>query len=96
MDHDEVIANRAHIDPESDCANTCEDGERRHRCDGVLLFAMRDNYHAFTLDLVTALECIRVAEQEGDVPELPAEWWQEIINRYKVELANARLGDLLT
>ncbi len=84
MNHDEIIANRAHLDAISECAATCPDGGQQRRCDGTLLFAMQDNHHAFTMDLVTILQCIRIAEREGDLPPLPEEWWREIINRYKM------------
>ena len=48
------------------------------------LFAMRDRHHAFTLDLETVLACLAMAEAEGEVPRLPASWWQLVRNRYRV------------
>jgi hypothetical protein len=44
---------------------------------------MKDSYHSFSLGLVTVLECLRLAEQQGHVPELPPEWWTMISNRYE-------------
>ena len=92
LDHEAIIANRARLDPEGRHA-VCPDGEAScgtgsgtgRRCDGVLLFAMRDRHHAFTLDLETVLACLAMAEAEGEVPRLPASWWQLVRNRYNLE-----------
>ncbi|ELQ9312144.1 hypothetical protein R3D73_005190 [Serratia marcescens] len=46
-------------------------------------FVMQDNYHQFTLSLGTMLECLQVAEREGEVPPLPAEWWQLLQRSYR-------------
>lgn len=51
-------------------------------CEEALMFAMRDNFHEFSLPLSTVLECFRIAEQQGEVPELPMEWWRLLHRRF--------------
>ncbi|MDR0770545.1 MAG: hypothetical protein LBE75_05040 [Burkholderiales bacterium] len=53
-------------------------------CDNHLLFAMKDNYHEFTLGITTVLECLAIAEKSGAVPELPSEWWIQIVRHYSL------------
>ena len=73
MNHDEILENRAQP----------EDGEcAQEGCE--LVFAMRDRHHAFSLDLSTVLQCLRMAEQEGGVPKLPDDWWIAVERRYKI------------
>ena len=48
-------------------------------CFENLVFAMRDNNHDFSLGLSTVLECLNIAEKEGYVPKLPAEWWIDVM-----------------
>lgn len=51
-------------------------------CEEALLFAMRDNYHEFSITLSTVLECLRAAEQAGEVPPLPNDWWHQVQRRF--------------
>lgn len=83
--HDDIIRNRATLAPERE-PSACGEGLAGRRCDGVLLFAMRDEHHLFSLDLETVLQCVRIAEQEGDLPALPDEWWNLVLDRYNVTL----------
>ncbi|WP_447870047.1 hypothetical protein [Serratia fonticola] len=46
-------------------------------------FVMRDEQHHFIMTLETVLSCVRFAEQEGEVPALPLEWWQLLQTRYR-------------
>lgn len=61
-------------------AKTCD------RCDDPLLFAMRDNYHEFSMGLLTILQCLSLAEKEGYVPSLPEAWWVQLAVRYNLRL----------
>ena len=54
-------------------------------CDIQMVFALQDRYHQFSLPLETVLSCLRMAEGEGGVPELPPEWWSQVINRYNLQ-----------
>lgn len=45
-------------------------------CNEALTFVLRDNYHHFSLPLSTLLECLYVAEKQGEVPALPDGWWR--------------------
>ncbi|GHU47153.1 hypothetical protein FACS1894120_4900 [Clostridia bacterium] len=47
-------------------------------CNESLVFAMRDNYHTFSIGMKTVIECLRTAEHEGAIPPLPAEWWTTV------------------
>lgn len=51
-------------------------------CEEALLFAMRDNHHEFSINLTTILECLRVAEQRGEVPPLSKDWWYQVHRRF--------------
>ncbi|AMB85999.1 hypothetical protein AWM79_12090 [Pseudomonas agarici] len=76
MDHDEILENRTtlaqspSIKPDGDC------------CRDDLVFALRDKHHTFSLNMGTILQCLRLAEHEGAVPELPEGWWSRISRRY--------------
>ncbi len=70
-----VFANRATL--RSDCEQK-SDCTAFECCNEQLVFAMQDTKHQFSLGLSTVLECLMVAEKEGYVPPLPAEWWYQI------------------
>jgi hypothetical protein len=55
-------------------------------CDNHLLFAMRDNHHEFTLGITTILECLFSAADHGAVPELPDEWWLQVMRHYHLNI----------
>ncbi len=54
----------------------CED------CLEDYLFKMKDKHHEFYIGLKTMLGCLGFAEKEGVIPELPKEWWIEVMSRY--------------
>jgi hypothetical protein len=76
--HEKRIANRAGLvsDVPTEGNGQC--------CDNHLLFAMKDNHHEFTLGITTVLECLALAEKSGAVPELPSEWWIQIVRHYSL------------
>ncbi|KAB1440345.1 XRE family transcriptional regulator [Pseudodesulfovibrio senegalensis] len=75
MDHNTILGNRAEQD--GDCKKTdCT------RCSEELVFAMQDKHHDFSIGLRTILQCLRLAEQEGNVPPLPTDWWNKIACRH--------------
>ena len=77
MDTRKIFETRATLQPgQAAVENDCE------RCGDPLIFAMQDRQHQFSLGLVTVLQCLRVAEQEGFVPALPPEWWWAVESRY--------------
>lgn len=47
-----------------------------------LHFLLRDKVHSFTIGLSDILQCLKFAEEEGEVPELPALWWSQITSIY--------------
>ncbi|WP_161564878.1 hypothetical protein [Pseudomonas aeruginosa] len=53
-------------------------------CHDELIFALQDKHHAFSLGLSTVLQCLKMAEHEGVVPELPEGWWSRMANRYRL------------
>ena len=55
-------------------------------CNNPILFAMQDNYHQFSMGLITILQCLKLAEDEGHIPKLPGDWWVQLANRYNLEL----------
>jgi len=70
----EIYNNRANI----------AEGEKTHDCTGydccdeLLVFALKDKHHEFSLGLSTVLKCLSIAEKEGYVPKLPYEWWVDV------------------
>ena len=59
--------------------STCEN------CFESLLFHLKDSTHEFTIGLIDVLKCIKFAEEEGSLPELPPEWWIDVKNHYQME-----------
>ncbi|URL05920.1 hypothetical protein L4F92_07515 [Avibacterium sp. 21-595] len=49
-----------------------------HQCDEPIIFSLQDNYHHFSLNLSTLLECLKFAENENVIPPIPETWWDEI------------------
>lgn len=47
-----------------------------------LVFAIQDQFHKFSLSLQTVLDCLKIAESSGYIPNLPAQWWCSTINRH--------------
>lgn len=77
MKHD-VLKNRA----EAETMNRiCCD-----RCFEQAVFLLRDKDHEFTMGLSEILKCLRFAEKEGEVPTLPAQWWNDIECRFGIEV----------
>jgi len=68
-----------------ECVNTAEVEQRCLPSLNVhdIHFVMRDEQHHFIMTLETVLSCLRFAEQEGDVPALPLEWWKLLLTRYR-------------
>lgn len=52
------------------------------REDEKIYFLLRSEKNKFTIGLGDILECLRFAEKEGEVPKLPAEWWEKIWSMY--------------
>lgn len=64
MNHDDILNNRAELLQEQngdDSGSLCHD---------ELIFALQDKHHAF-LGLSTVLQCLKMAEHEGVVPNFP-------------------------
>lgn len=73
MDHNQdIYYNRAVLDPE---ATLARDVTELECCQEELVFALKDQQHAFSLGLSTVLRCLAIAEKEGYVPRLPDKWW---------------------
>lgn len=53
------------------------------QCDEPVIFVLKDNYHEFSLNLSTLLQCLKFAETEGSIPAIPQEWWDNISTRYQ-------------
>ncbi len=43
-----------------------------------------ENQAFITMDVI--LQCLRIAEHQGDIPPLPPEWWFPLMNRYQFEM----------
>jgi len=38
------------------------------------------------LSIDVVLQCLRIAEIQGDIPPLPQDWWFPLMNRYQVKV----------
>ena len=52
-------------------------------CTEDYVFLMCQGDREFGIGLTTVLACLAFAEREGAVPELPADWWIRVANRYQ-------------
>ncbi|WP_437559496.1 hypothetical protein [Acidithiobacillus sulfuriphilus] len=78
MDHEAILENPAKFRPD-------EQGESLATMEEIV-FALRDRHHEFSMDLTTLLQCLRLAEREGGVPELSKTWWIQVARRYDILL----------
>ena len=72
--HDKVFFNRAKVTKTEQI--NCE------KCFEDIIFALRDNYHEFSIGLSTILECLKHSEREGIIPPISDEWWIDVYNNY--------------
>ena len=79
MKNKEIFENRAELKGGNQHIKDCTDYEC---CREELVFAMEDTEHKFSLGLFTVLECLLIAEKEGYVPTLPADWWLQVRGHY--------------
>lgn len=76
MNHDAILNNPAH---------PLANNPQRPEFDEWII-ALRDNHHDFSMDAATILQCLRMLEQEGAVPELSDAWWTSVACRYNISL----------
>lgn len=62
-----------------------QDGTPRRDHEHRLLFALEDKQRRFSLGVDTVLQCLRIAEDRGQVPKLPDEWWTETADGYTID-----------
>ena len=51
-------------------------------CGESMVFNFKDGNHIFHLPLSKVLECLLIAEAEGQVPEIDEIWWNELEELY--------------
>lgn len=51
-------------------------------CDENMVFNFKDGNHIFHLPLSKILECLLIAEAEGQVPEIDENWWNILEELY--------------
>jgi hypothetical protein len=78
MDHEAILDNRAVLDY-GDAKDSSVNEEE-------MVFALQDQHHKFSIGLSTVLQCLRMAEREGGVPNLPEDWWIQLERRYTIIL----------
>ena len=83
MDEQNIYENRANVKKDISGIPETQDTSCYNCCSEVLVFAMQDNYHQFSLGLGTVLECLHAAEQAGSVPPLPDGWWIQVKCMYE-------------
>lgn len=78
MNKKEIYNNNAKLDNDRHAYTDLTEYEC---CSEDLAFAMKDNYHTFSIGLSTIVHCLAIAEHEGYVPKLPSDWWINVKNR---------------
>lgn len=73
---EEIFENRAHPEADGTREVICP------HCDEMLVFAMKDREHEFSIGLSSILECMVIAEHMGHVPPFSDEWWASLVGRY--------------
>ena len=58
----------------------CED------CGVPAVFALKCGDQHFPLDLITVLQCLKMASDNGLVAPLPDKWWHETINHFNADV----------
>ena len=59
-------------------------------CDGNMVFNFKNGNHIFHLPLSKILECLLIAEAEGQVPEIDENWWN-ILEELYPNIENLRI-----
>lgn len=59
-------------------------------CDENMVFNFKDGNHIFHLPLSKILECLLIAEAEGQVPEIDENWWN-ILEELYPNIENLRI-----
>ena len=55
-------------------------------CDDTMIFSLAtEKGDNFSIGLSTILQCLQIAENEGNIPEINLDWWTTVTNRYKVD-----------
>ncbi|SDP01787.1 hypothetical protein [Desulforhopalus singaporensis] len=80
MSHERILKNRANLN------NLKEPGQDAwcENCDERLIFSLRDDHHEFSLGMRTILECLKFAEEQGEIPKIPRKWWNKISVRHGI------------
>lgn len=81
----DTFHNRAHMERNDDQSLKTTGYPSCDNCADPLIFALKDRHHEFSLGLFSVLECLKLAEKEGYVPELPEDWWHKLWKSYDRE-----------
>lgn len=75
IDHKEIFFNRAEVEEaENICCKNCFE---------QVVFLLRDKEHEFSMGMTTVLQCLEFAENEGEIPPLPSDWWIMVKQRFR-------------
>ena len=79
LNSNEIFQNRALLENSSAVfENDCE------HCYEPLVFALKNNDTEFSVGLFTILNCLQLAEKNGDVPAISRDWWITIQQKYSL------------
>ena len=59
-----------------------------------LFFVTQDKYRKSLIGLIDVLRCMRVAEEQGDLPPLGKEWWKSVSRRYELGIVQGKAGEV--
>ncbi len=69
--HEKIVPEQAELTGEAVQINC-------NNCFEEYLFYLKDGHHDFTIGLIDILRCLKFSEENGAVPQLPAEWWLSV------------------
>ena len=52
------------------------------KCENPILFELGNGKDSYAVSIDAILACLKIAEDQGAVPELENDWWIRVINRY--------------
>ncbi|AZQ13279.1 hypothetical protein [Shewanella khirikhana] len=56
------------------------------QCDQRPLFELEYNGHPVFVDMLTLLQCLKIAEHTHHIPAISPQWWLQITKEYPVEV----------
>lgn len=83
------------VEPTGDVYQDKITGEDYNPAENQLYFIMRDQVHEFAIGVAALLSCLRFAELNHELPDIPEYWWTAVKERYEGALRGSYLDERL-